>query len=226
MELLLSAISKTMDYIIAINRENTTNKYNPNGDLIRMKKYMPYLKLLFTRGQKITIEAIPNGSIIDIGGGGEGVIAQIGQVNVTVIDKHQEEINEARSKAPTSKWVLADATSLEYDTGYFDNATAFFSGMYMSIETFNKVCKEVYRVLKNNGEFWIWDAKIVDNNGLFIIRLSITLPDRKKKIRTAYGSRIKTRSLSDIKHELKNANFQVEVQENNPKWFFLKAKKI
>ena len=77
-----------------MNREITKNIYNPNGDLIRMKKYMPYLKLLFTRGQNITLDAIPNGSIIDIGGGGEGVIAQIGKENVTVIDKHQEEINE------------------------------------------------------------------------------------------------------------------------------------
>ncbi|MHA2347678.1 MAG: class I SAM-dependent methyltransferase [Candidatus Hodarchaeales archaeon] len=177
------------------------------------------------RAQKITIDTIPNGSIIDIGGGGEGVIAQIGESDVTVIDKHQEEIDEARSKSPTSKWVLADATSLGYDTGYFDNATAFFSGMYMSIETFQEVCEEVNRVLKKKGEFWIWDAKISENNGLFIIRLSITLP-KGKKIRTAYGSRIKTRSLSEIKQILTNAKFEVDVQVNHQKWFFLKATKI
>ena len=133
-----------------------------------------------------------------------------------MIDKHQEEINEARSKAPTSKWVLADATSLEFDTGYFDSATAFFSGMYMSIETFDKVCKEVYRVLKNTGEFWIWDAKISENKGLFLIRLTITLPNGKK-IRTAYGSRIKTHSLSEIKQKLRNTKFHVEIIENHKK---------
>jgi ubiquinone/menaquinone biosynthesis C-methylase UbiE len=193
--------------------------------LIEMRKYLPYIRLLFMRAQKITIDTIPNGSIIDIGGGGEGVIAQIGESDVTVIDKHQEEIDEARSKSPTSKWVLADATSLGYDTGYFDNATAFFSGMYMSIETFQEVCEEVNRVLKKKGEFWIWDAKISENNGLFIIRLSITLP-KGKKIRTAYGSRIKTRSLSEIKQILTNAKFEVDVQVNHQKWFFLKATKI
>jgi ubiquinone/menaquinone biosynthesis C-methylase UbiE len=187
-----------------------------------LKRFIPYFRLLFTQAQKITIDTIPNGSVIDIGGGGEGVIAQIGKDKVTVIDKRQEEIDEARSKAPTSKWVLADATSLEYDTGYFDNATAFFSGMYMSIETFEEVCKEVYRVLKNNGEFWLWDAKISKNKGLFIIRLSITLPNGKK-IRTGYGSRIKTRSLSEIQQKLRNTKFQVEIIENHQKWFFLKA---
>ncbi len=190
-----------------------------------MKKYLPYLKLLFTRSQKITIDAIPNGSIIDIGGGGEGIIAQIGKNNVTVIDKHQGEIDEAKSKSPTSKWVLADATSLEYESGYFDNATAFFSGMYMSIETFEKVCEEVYRVLKNGGEFWIWDAEISENAGLFIIRLSVTLPNGKK-IRTAYGSKIMKRSVTEIKQKLLNVKFQVEVIENQEKWFFLKAVKI
>lgn len=130
-----------------------------------MKRFLPYFKLIFTKAQKITIDTIPNGSLIDIGGGGEGIIAQIGKDKVTVIDKHQEEINEARPKAPTSKWVLADATSLEYDTGSFDNATAFFSGMYMTIETLEKAFTEVYRVLRNNGEFWIWDAKISENKG-------------------------------------------------------------
>ena len=190
-----------------------------------MKKYLPYLKLLFTRAEKIIIDTIPNGSIIDIGGGGEGVIAQIGKDNVTVIDKHQGEINEAKSKSPTSKWVCADATNLEYDNGYFDNATAFFSGMYMSIETFEEVCKEVYRVLKNQGEFWIWDAKIQDNSGLFVIRVTVTLPSGKK-IRTAYGSNIKTRSLSEIKQKLENARFQVDIQVNHQKWFFLKAVKL
>ncbi|MHA2225294.1 MAG: class I SAM-dependent methyltransferase [Candidatus Hodarchaeales archaeon] len=189
-----------------------------------MKRFIPYFKLLFTQAQKITIDTIPNGFVIDIGGGGEGVIAQIGKNKVTVIDKHQEEIDEARSKSPTSKWILADATRLEYDTGYFDNATAFFSGMYMNIETFEKVCTEVYRVLKNNGEFWIWDAKISENKELFIIRLSIILPNGKK-IRTAYGSRIKNRSLSEIKQKLQIAKFHVEIKENHQKWFFLKARK-
>ncbi|MHA2073722.1 MAG: class I SAM-dependent methyltransferase [Candidatus Hodarchaeales archaeon] len=189
-----------------------------------MKRFKPYFKLLFTKAQNITIDTIPNGSVIDIGGGGEGVIAQIGKEKITAIDKYQEEIDEAKSKSPTTKWIVADATDLQFDAEYFDNATIFFSGMYMSSETFEQVCKEVYRVLKNNGEFWIWDTIISDNKELFIIRLSITLPNGKK-IRTAYGSRIKDRSLSEIKQNLRNAKFQFEVIETHPKWFFLKAVK-
>ena len=192
--------------------------------MITLRKYLPYIKLLFTKAEKIMIETIPTGSVVDIGGGGEGVIAQIGKEKITVIEKRQDEIDEAKSKSPTSEWVLADATSLDFDSGNFDNATAFFSGMYMTLETFDNVCKEVYRVLKNKGEFWIWDAKIAESKGLFIIRLSITLPNGKK-VRTGYGSGIKTRSLTEIEQSLRNANFQIEVISNYKKWFFLKAKK-
>ena len=190
-----------------------------------MKKFLPYLKLIFTGAQQIIINEIPNGSIIDIGGGGEGIIAQIGKDRVTVIDKHQGEINEARSKSPTSKWVCADARNLDYDNGTFDNATAFFSGMYMSIETFEEVCKEVHRVLNNKGEFWIWDAKIQENTGLYVIRVTVTLPNGKK-IRTAYGSNIKTRCLSEITQKLHNSKFQPDIKVNHEKWFFLKAVKV
>ncbi len=189
-----------------------------------MKKLKPFIKYLFSRPQNITIDSIPNGSVIDIGGGGEGVIAQIGEERVTAIDKYQHEIDEAKPNAPTANWVLADATDLPYTNDYFDNATAFFSGMYMSMETFEEVCQEVYRVLKNNGEFWIWDAEISENKDIFVIRLTIILPSGKK-IKTGYGSRIKNRSLVETKQKLVDAKFHVEILENHMNWYFLRAVK-
>ena len=189
-----------------------------------LSRFIPYIKLLFMKAQSININEIPGGSVLDIGGGGEGIIAQIGKERVTAIDKRQDEIDEAKSKSPTSTWVVADATNLDFDTGNFDNATAFFSGMYMTLPTFDEVCKEAYRVIKDNGEFWIWDAKIPDTKGLFIIRLSITLPDGDK-VRTAYGSGIKSRNLQEIISSLENAKFHVEVIKEQEKWFFLKASK-
>ncbi|MFX1249951.1 MAG: hypothetical protein ACFFBQ_21380, partial [Promethearchaeota archaeon] len=61
-----------------------------------MRRLIPYFKFLFTRSQKITIDSIPDGSVIDIGGGGEGIIAQIGNERITAIDKSQGEIDEAK----------------------------------------------------------------------------------------------------------------------------------
>ena len=89
-------------------------------------------QLATKRMQKIEIESIPEGKIIDIGGGGEGIIAQIGKERVTAIDKFQREIDEAKHKAPEAIWVLADAKKLDFSDEHFDNATSFFSIMYMS----------------------------------------------------------------------------------------------
>ncbi len=187
-----------------------------------MRRLKPYISYFLMQSQKITIDSIPDGSVIDIGGGGEGVIAQIGNERITAIDKSQSEIDEARPNAPNANWVLADATDLSYSDDYFDNATAFFSGMYMSMDTFEKVCKETYRVLKNNGEFWIWDAKISNTKGLFIIRLHITLPNGKK-IKTGYGTRGKNYCITEIKRKLAKTNFYIDIAENHGKWFFIKA---
>ncbi|MFX1424479.1 MAG: class I SAM-dependent methyltransferase [Promethearchaeota archaeon] len=187
-----------------------------------MRRLIPYFKFLFTRSQKITIDSIPDGSVIDIGGGGEGIIAQIGNERITAIDKSQGEIDEAKPNAPTANWILADATDLSYSDDYFDNATAFFSGMYMSMETFGKICRETYRVLKTNGEFWIWDANISNDKDLFLIRLHITLPNGKE-IKTGYGTKIKNRGIIEIKQKLVETKFHIELAENHGKWFFIKA---
>ena len=77
-----------------------------------MSRLIPYIMYFFTRSQKIIIDSIPDGSVIDIGGGGEGIIAQIGNERITAIDKNQSEINEAKPNAPKANWILADATNI------------------------------------------------------------------------------------------------------------------
>jgi len=187
-----------------------------------MKKLKPYLRYFLSKSVKIKIDSIPIGAVLDIGGGGEGIIAQIGKERITALDKRQSEIDETKHKAPTANWVLGDATDLPYSDEFFDNATAFFSGMYMPMETFKTTCKETYRVLKNKGEFWIWDAKISKNKEIFIIRLQITLPNGKK-VNTGYGTRVKDRSMKEIKQTLLETNFHIETFVDNNKWFFIKA---
>ena len=187
-----------------------------------MRRIKPYLKFIFSRSTKITIDSIPDGSILDIGGGGEGIIAQIGNERVTAVDRLQTEIDEAKPNAPTANWKLADATDLPYPNDHFDNATSFFSCMYMSTDTFGEVCKEAYRVLKNKGEFWIWGAKISTDKDLFIIRLQITLPNGKK-VTTGYGTRVKDRSMKKIKQTLIENNFHIENEEDQGKWYFIKV---
>jgi ubiquinone/menaquinone biosynthesis C-methylase UbiE len=181
-------------------------------------------QLAIKRMQKIKIDSIPNGSVIDIGGGGEGIIAQIGKERVTAIDKFQREIDEAKHKAPKATWVLADARNLDYSNEYFDNATAFFSIMYMSNEDKKKVFKEVYRTISKEGEFWIWDALIRKDEGVFLIKIKVILPD-KTTVRTGYGVSSKIQNVDVAKGLLEEVGFRVEIVESNKYWFFIKAKK-
>jgi ubiquinone/menaquinone biosynthesis C-methylase UbiE len=177
--------------------------------------------------QTINIQAIPTGSIVDIGGGGEGIIAQIGRKNVTVIDKLQSEIDEAKPHAPEATWILADATQLEFSDSYFDNATAFFSGMYMTETVLKRVFKEIYRVLQTDGGLWIWDAVISYDIGPFIIPVRVIAPNGKE-IETAYGKRrvIKDRTLNQVSKLLVEVGFSVERGINNQFWYSMKAKKL
>lgn len=175
------------------------------------------------RKQKVVIEEIPAGKIIDIGGGGEGIIAQIGAERVTAVDKLEAEIKHAQTKAPKAIWQVADARELPFDNETFDNATIFFSLMYMKQTVKEEVISEVFRVLPKGGEFWIWDANI-QKEGIFVIMLKITLPNGKI-IRTGYGSKGCTQSPELISEILQKNGFHVKEISTNKQWFFLKAQK-
>ncbi len=177
--------------------------------------------------QTITITRIPNGSILDIGGGGEGVIAQIGGKWITAVDKLQSEIDEAKPQAPDANWLCADATNLSgFPDGSFDNATAFFSGLYMTKEILVEVFREVYRLIPEKGVFWIWDAIIDYQIGPFIIQLRIEIPNGKV-VTTGYGRRRveRDRNVSDTQRLLKESSFSIEEVKEHQYWYFIAAKK-
>jgi ubiquinone/menaquinone biosynthesis C-methylase UbiE len=175
--------------------------------------------------QKVTLPSLPPGRVLDIGGGGEGVIAQVGGSQVVAVDKLVSEIGEARDKAPDAHWLAADATQLPCPNGSFSQATAFFSCMYMPNEIKAAVFKETYRVLQPGGEFWIWDAPMSARSGVFALRLQITLPNQKT-ITTAYGVRAKDQSATSLGSLLQQAGFKTEVSAQHKHWFLLKACKI
>ncbi len=180
---------------------------------------------LVKRRQHITIQEIPKGRVLDIGGGGEGVIAQAGGSGVVAIDKLISEIHEARDKAPDTRWMVADATELPFQTGCFDNATAFFSCMYMPDEVKEGVFREAQRVLKQGGEFWIWDVHMTPKSKVFAIRLRVDLYDRHR-INTGYGVGAKDQSAASIRSQLQEAGFEADVITERRHWFFIKAKRV
>jgi ubiquinone/menaquinone biosynthesis C-methylase UbiE len=174
--------------------------------------------------QHVVIQELPTGRVLDIGGGGEGVIAQAGGARVVAIDRRVSEIHEARGKAAHATWVVADATRLPCKSSGLDSATAFFSCMYMSDDVKRKAFREAGRALKKGGEFWIWDAQMVPRGAMFAIRLRVDVRDRPTT-NTTYGVRAKEQSAAGIAALLREAGFESEVIVNQRHWFMIKAKR-
>lgn len=122
------------------------------------------------------------GSILDIGGGGEGIIGRLYGAQVTAIDRCQEELDEAPDGFTK---ILMDARSLSYPSEYFDNVTFFYSLMFMDGETQKQALAEAARVLKSGGKLCIWDSNILSPPELFLVELDIQLPS--EFIHTTYG---------------------------------------
>ena len=127
-----------------------------------------------------------NGIVLDIGGGGEGIIGQLLGGNVIAIDPRKDELEEA-ADGPLK--IVMDATELKFLDKTFDAATSFFTLMYIGKQQHQKVFEEIYRVLKDGGEFVIWDVTIPQYLGgiqdIFVVPLEIAL--QEKKVLTSYG---------------------------------------
>lgn len=121
------------------------------------------------------------GTILDIGGGGEGIIGRIYQSQVTAIDNRQEELDEAPEGFTK---LLMDACDLKFEDSIFDNVSLFYTLMYIDKNKHNKVIKEAYRVLKKGGELYIWDT-IINEANPFLVELNIDIGD--SIVNTTYG---------------------------------------
>lgn len=128
-----------------------------------------------------------SGYILDIGGGGEGIIGQMKPSQVIAIDLVKRELEE--SPAGPLKIVM-DATDLKFLDRSFDTVTAFFSLMYMRPDIQQKTFKEVFRVLAPGGRWLIWDASIPralnDETRGPVFRFRFQLPG--KVVQTGYGT--------------------------------------
>lgn len=130
---------------------------------------------------KIVLTKDIAGSILDLGGGGEGIIGRIYGSSVTAIDIRQEELDEA-PQGP--KKLLMDACDLQFEDNSFDNVTAFFFFLYLPKEQHPKALFEAFRVLKEKGRLYIWDAEVKEANP-FTIELDIDA--NGENVHTTYG---------------------------------------
>ena len=131
----------------------------------------------------ITLNKELNGKILDIGGGGEGVIGRLYTDQVVAVDIRQDELDEA----PTGfEKIIMDATDLKFKDNSFDHVTSFYTLMFMNTDDQKSAISEATRVLKNHGELHIWDCDILSAYPEpFCLDVSVQLPN--EYISTTYG---------------------------------------
>jgi len=146
-------------------------------------------KIHFTEQQTIIIkEKDYIGRILDIGGGGEGIISQLYGDKVVAIDLSEEELKEAPKN--DSLKIIMDVRQLKFLDEQFDIVTSFFTFMYINNKDLNQVFKEIKRVLKPGGKLLIWGLKIPKkterDKEIFAARLKVEF--KNKSIETGYGT--------------------------------------
>jgi ubiquinone/menaquinone biosynthesis C-methylase UbiE len=138
--------------------------------------------------QRLVVEDFEaSGYVLDVGGGGEGIIGRMKPQQVVAIDMYKSELLES---PPGPLKIIMDATDLKFLDASFETVTAFFSLMYMKPDVQRKVFAEVFRVLKPGGRWLVWDAFIPTSRDPkmkgVIFRFEFQLP--KETVRTGYGT--------------------------------------
>ena len=178
--------------------------------------------------QSLTVEDFAaDGLILDLGGGGEGIIARVKGQQVVAIDLSQRELAEAGGK-PLLKIVM-DATELKFLDGAFPTATCFFTLMFIADAKQAQVFREAYRVLAPGGRFLVWDlhmpARIDPKRDIGVCRFAFQLP--KEEVKTGYGAFFpeRTHDLAHYRKLAEEAGFRVAAARDGGRTFFLELRK-
>ncbi len=177
--------------------------------------------------QEITLRHIKTeGLILDIGGGGEGLVSRIEGKKVCAIDIRLSEIREAQIHGPPSNWFVGDGQHLCFQNNVFDTVTLWFSLGYMSDWSMKKnVLEEVHRVLIKKGRLSILASKIPEDCERLIFWGNFTLPDGTVS-QTGYGViGGQDQTPERVVQLLKSIGFEVSSQDNGV-WFEIQASKI
>jgi len=150
--------------------------------------------IYYLEEQRVVVDDFDaQGYVLDIGGGGEGVIGALKGCQVIAIDRSERELEEA-AEGPLK--IVMDATDLQFLDGTFQTATAFFALMFVSPADHAKVIREVYRVLVPGGQFLVWDAalptRLDEEKDVVAFHLSVKLLG--EEIRTGYGTKWRSTS--------------------------------
>ena len=174
--------------------------------------------IFFLKKQEIVLNDFDAaGYILDIGGGGEGVIGKLKGNQVIAIDPSKRELEEA---PPGPLKIVMDGTDLKFLDDTFGTVTSFFTLMYVKgADDHARVFGEVFRVLAPGGRFLIWDANLPrrfdEEKEVVAFFLLVKLPEGE--IDTGYGADWpeEDQDLAYYRRLAENAGFNIAAQREN-----------
>ncbi len=174
--------------------------------------------------QEVTLKPFAaSGLILDIGGGGEGIIGQLMGRQVVAIDLLRQELEDAPA-GPLIKIVM-DARELKFLDATFPDVTIFFTMMYIKEVDHPQVLAEAYRVLAPGGRLRIWDVvfgpRPATGQDIGLVPLLIHLPDRD--VNTGYGNRWPAEPHDEAYYAriAEAAGFRVVARRTEQNWCYL-----
>ncbi len=189
-------------------------------------KYKPEQIQVFERQEVSLADFEASGYILDLGGGGEGIIGQLKPQQVIAIDLSKRELAEA---APGPLKIVMDATDLKFLDASFNTVTAFYLLMYVPQPQKQKVFHEAYRVLAPGGRFLVWDAVIPARTApdklIAMFPMRIKLPS--KTVTTGYGTpwQDAARDAAYYAAMAAEAGFKVAARQERGRTFYLDLRK-
>jgi len=167
----------------------------------------------------ISLKKSLTGPILDLGGGGEGIIGRIYGNQAVAIDNRQEELDEAPD-GPQK--LLMDAAALTFEDASFQHVTAFFSFMYMSHIVQAQAIAQAARVLHPGGCLHIWDGKI-DSAFPTPFLMELDIDAGGTPVHTTYGT-VKKDAAQDagyFLHLCQNVQLKLTDKQEHDGWFYL-----
>ena len=178
--------------------------------------------------QKINLKKLySDGPILDLGGGGEGLVSRTEGSKVCAVDIRISEIREAQIHGPPSNWFVGDGQSLCFQANVFDVVTLWFSLGYMSDWSIKqKVLEEAHRVLGECGRLSILCSRIPESCDRLTFWGHFTFPDGTIS-QIGYGVRGgQEQTLERITKLLSDIGFKIRSHKDNNEWFEIQAVKI
>jgi ubiquinone/menaquinone biosynthesis C-methylase UbiE len=186
-------------------------------------------KVYFIAPQEITVKDFEcdDSWILDIGGGGEGIIEQVKGKQVVAIDFCKHELEETTNDALK---IVMDARELHFLNQTFETVTAFFTLMYIAVrpQDIEQVFREIARVLKPGGKLLVWDVifnpPISVDKEVIALYLKVHLPDGSVN-QTGYGVKMHAQKMEDFIDLATNHGLTVIRKEATDQVYFLEFQK-